>query len=296
MELRHIRYFLAVAEEANFTRAAARVGIGQPPLSQQIRALEDELGVQLFRRKAYGAELTEAGQAFHAAVKTMPAQAQAAARQAQRAGRGEIGVIRVGFTASAGLMPLIPAALRTYKREYPDVELVLVEANSTTLARQLHEGALDVGFLRPEAVDLSGLRTEVVAEEDMVLALPSRHAAEGEAALLYQLKDVPLILTPRTLGPTVFDAALAACRGAGFEPRMGQPAPQLSSVIALVAAELGFSIVPASVRQLALEGVVFRPLQDVTPKALLSLVTSKTPPAVVNRFAGLVHRVLHGVA
>lgn len=156
MELRHIRYFLAVAEERHFTRAATKVGIGQPPLSQQIKDLERELGAQLFRRVPHGAELTEAGKAFYDVVKGMPATATRAALAAQRVARGESGVLRVGFTASAAFNSVVPGAIRTFKRAYPDVRLQLEEGNTTQLADELNEGSLDVAFLRPVLQAMNG--------------------------------------------------------------------------------------------------------------------------------------------
>jgi DNA-binding transcriptional LysR family regulator len=133
MELRHIRYFLAVAEERHFTRAAAKVRIGQPPLSQQIKDLEAEIGVTLFRRVAHGAELTAAGKAFLETVQGMPALAEQAKNAARRASRGEIGALRAGFTASAALNPVVPSAIRSFRLAYPDVTLSLEEANTVPL-------------------------------------------------------------------------------------------------------------------------------------------------------------------
>ena len=144
MELRHIKYFLAVAEERHFTRAAAKVGIGQPPLSQQIKDLEREVGAALFHRLAHGAELTEAGKAFLAGVKEMPLIAERASMAARRAVRGETGSLRVGFTATATFNVGVPAAIRTFRRAYPEVYLTLEEANTTRLVVGLRDGALDV--------------------------------------------------------------------------------------------------------------------------------------------------------
>ncbi|MFL0588457.1 LysR substrate-binding domain-containing protein [Sphingomonas olei] len=275
MELRHIRYFLAVAEEGNFTRAAVRVGIGQPPLSQQIRDLEREIGTPLFHRVPHGAELTEAGVAFLAAVRTMPAQVGEAIRAAQRAGRGEAGVLRVGFTGSAAMNPLVPGAIRTFRRRYPEVELALHESNSTSLGAALRDGTIDVAFLRPANIELDDMRVTSLPDEPMVLALPTDHPAlpsdrQGSMSLT-ALRDDLFVLTPRAIGPTLFDAAVRACEAAGFTPRLGQPAPQVASVLALVAAEEGVSIVPASMQQLALAGVAYHPIAGATPLAPLAL-------------------------
>lgn len=149
MELRHIRYFLAVAEERNFTRAAGRVGIAQPALSRQIKDLEAEIGATLFHRIPQGAALTEAGNAFLASVRTLPAQAAGAIHAARRAARGEIGALRVGFTGSAAFNPIVAAAVRSFRRTYPAVDLTLEEANTTRLATGLREGTFDAVFLRP---------------------------------------------------------------------------------------------------------------------------------------------------
>jgi hypothetical protein len=148
MELRHVRYFLAVAEERNFSRAAARVGIGQPPLSQQIKDLEAEVGAPLFHRIPQGAELTAAGHAFLENVRAIPLQAERAIRAARRGARGEIGSLRVGFTSSAPFNPVVTSTIRSFRRAYPDVDLTLEEANTTRLVAGLRDGELDAVFLR----------------------------------------------------------------------------------------------------------------------------------------------------
>lgn len=289
MELRHIRYFLAVAEESNFTRAAARVGIGQPPLSQQIRDLEREVGTPLFHRVPHGAELTEAGEAFLAAVRTITAQVADAIRAAQRAGRGEVGSLRIGFTGSAAMNPLVPGVIRAFRRRYPAVELVLSESNSTGLGAALRDGTIDIAFLRPGAIEHDDMRLLTLPDEPMVLALPSSHALlandSREAVALSSLEDDVFVLTPRAIGPTLFDAAVGACQEAGFSPKFGQAAPQIASVLALVAAEQGVSIVPSSMQQLALAGVEYRPIGDVAPVARLALVHSRVShAATINNF------------
>ncbi|WP_242147391.1 LysR family transcriptional regulator [Sphingomonas sp. BAUL-RG-20F-R05-02] len=264
MELRHVRYFLAVAEEGNFTRAARRLGIGQPPLSQQIRDLETEIGARLFHRVPHGAELTEAGAAFQARVRDLPHLAEAAIHAAQRAGRGETGALRVGFTGSAAFNPIVPSVIRAYRRRFPDVELSLREGNSLDLVAALRDDMLDAAFLRPDAVDLAGLAIHDLDDEQLVAAVPVAHAAARDPALpLATLAGEAFVLTPRDLGPTLFDAAIGACRDAGFEPMLGQSAPQIASVLAFVAAELGVSLVPDSMRSALIQGVVYLDLSDV---------------------------------
>lgn len=289
MELRHIRYFLAVAEEGNFTRAAARLGISQPPLSQQIHDLEDEVGTPLFHRVPHGAELTEAGKAFLATVRAMPEQAADAIRDARRAARGERGVLRVGFTATAALNPLVPRLLRTFRRRYPDVELILNESNSVGLIAALRRRETEIALLRPAAIDGEDLHGEPLTDEEMIIALPAAHpqarAGTDGSIPLASLREEPFVFTPRAIGPSFYQAMLDACREAGFTPRLGQAAPQMVTMLALVAAEQGVAIAPASMRQLALEGVVYRTIRDVRPLARLSIVHRRESlPVLVRNF------------
>jgi DNA-binding transcriptional LysR family regulator len=294
MELRHIRYFLAVAEEGNFTRAAARLGIGQPPLSLQIKDLEAEVGTQLFYRLPHGAELTEAGRAFLAAVEAIPGQAADAMRAAQRAARGETGKLHLGFTGTAVLNPIVPAAIRAFRRTFPAVELKLEEVNSVALVASLVEERLDVAILRPTDSDPQELTEHILADEPLLAALPSAHpAAQGQGALdLAALKDDPLILTPRTVGTSLHDAALAACRAAGFEPILGQPAPQIASILSLVSAELGVSLVPASMRVLSVKGVAYRAIRPPVPHVSLAVAhRSRRPSPLAVNFAQVARKV-----
>jgi DNA-binding transcriptional LysR family regulator len=271
MELRHIRYFLAVAEERHFTKAAAKIGIGQPPLSQQIKDLEKEVGAALFRRLAHGAELTEAGKAFRAGVKEMPLIAERATMAAQRAARGETGSLRVGYTASAAFNVVVPSAIRAFRRAYPDVYLTLEEANTTRLVAGLREETLDAVFLRP-GPGSEELQLRPLSEEPMVVALPERHpAAALEEIELATLQHDPFLLFPREIGPVLYDTVVEACQNAGFEPIISQLAPQIASIVNLVAAELGVSIVPASMMQVRVTGVAYRQIAGQSPTTRLAL-------------------------
>lgn len=285
VELRHIRYFLAVAEERHFTRAAQRLGIGQPPLSHQIKDLEREVGTPLFHRIPQGAELTEAGRAFEERVRAIPGIVAEAVSAAQRAAAGETGRIRVGFTGSAAFNPLVPQAIRIYRRRFPEVELSLTEHNSNGLVEGLGDGSLDVAFLRPDAVDKTGLRLFHLADEPLIAALASSRMPHGDPIRLEQLALDPFILTPRALGPTLFDATLEACRRAGFDPVIGQSAPQVASVLALVAAELGVALVPHSMRDASFRGVTYHDLEGDMPTATLALaIRSDERAATVSAF------------
>jgi DNA-binding transcriptional LysR family regulator len=288
MELRHIRYFLAVAEERHFTRAAAKVGIGQPPLSQQIKDLEGEVGAALFHRLAHGAELTEAGKAFLAGVKEMPLIAEKATMAARRAARGETGSLRVGFTPSATFNVVVPSAIRTFRRVFPEIHLTLEEANTTRLVDGLREGTLDAVFLRPGTPGTEELQLRRLPEESMVVALPESHpaAALGEIDLA-MLKDDPFLLFPREIAPTVYDTVVDACRMAGFEPVISQLAPHFSTIVNLVAAELGVSIVPASMTQVRVAGMAYRQIAGRSPTMGLALAyrRGETSPVVRNFIA-----------
>ena len=288
VELRHIKYFLAVAEERHFTRAAAKVGIGQPPLSQQIKDLEREVGAALFHRLAHGAELTEAGRAFFAGVKEMPSIAVRATMAARRAARGEMGSLRVGFTASAPFNVVVPSTIRAFRRAYPDIDLTLEEANTAPLITRLREGTLDTAFLRPGAAGTDELQVRRLSEEPMVVALPKRHrAAALEQIDLALLKDDPFLLFPRETAPTLYDTVVDACRKAGFEPIIGQLVPHMASIVNLVAAELGVSIVPASMMQVRVTGIAYRQIAGQSPMTQLALAyrRGETSPVLRNFIA-----------
>ena len=282
MELRHLRYFLILAEEGNFTRAAAKIGIGQPPLSQQIRDLEDEVGAKLFHRVPHGAELTAAGAAFLAEAKASVASAEQAKIAAQRANRGETGRLSLGFTASAAFNTVVSATIRQYRRRWPEVRLSLTEMNSKGLMERLMRGEIDAAFIRPGLEDPRDVRLKRLADEPMLVALPAGH-------VLARLPRVPLsalaaeqfILFPRVVGLSLHDDIAAACRHAGFELVVAQEAPQIPSVVNLVAASLGVSIVPASIAQIKLDGVAYRPIEGPPVVARLALASLKAQRAPV---------------
>lgn len=286
MELRHIRYFLAIANEGSFTRAAEHLGIAQPPLSQQIKVLEQEIGVRLFRRLAHGAELTPAGHAFRIAVTHIPHQVSEGIRLARRAAAGETGILRIGVTGTAALNPLVPACIRTYRRRYPDVELQVMEAAALALTPALLEDRLDVALLRPSQSDPDTLLEEVLTDEPLLVALPASHplARRGTAIDLMELRDDPFILTPRSIGTSLHDASIKACEEAGFTPRLGPAAPQIVSILSLVAAELGVSLVPESVAQVKMHNIVLLPSSGPPPQLSISLAYRRgtTSPVVKN--------------
>ncbi|QND15865.1 LysR family transcriptional regulator [Rhizobium leguminosarum bv. trifolii] len=277
MELRHLRYFLAVAEEGNFTRAAGKLGIGQPPLSQQIRDLEREVGAALFHRVPHGAELTAAGTAFLGEAKASLAAAEKAKLAAQSANRGETGRLSLGFTASAAFNPVVSTSIRRFRARWPEVQLSLTEMNTLALMQKLERGELDATFMRPGLDDPAGIRLRRLPDELMVIALPASHPlARRSSVPLAALAEEPFILFPRLVGLSLYDDVVLACRKAGFELTVAQEAPQISSVVNLVAADLGVSIVPASISQIKLEGVAYRPIEGPPAVARLALAILKT--------------------
>ncbi|MFO1028335.1 MAG: LysR family transcriptional regulator [Acetobacteraceae bacterium] len=267
IDLRRLRAFVAVAEERHVTRAAERLGMQQPPLTRLLRGLEEELGVPLLRRLPRGVQPTEAGQVLLEEARAVLARAAELQEAVRRVARGETGRLAVGFTPSAALHPFVPAVLRAFREEAPGLRVELDEAGTTELADALQHGRLDAAFVRSPVGSVPGLLVEPVLDEPMVAALPDGHrlatAGEGSSALpLAALAAEAFILYRRPSGPGLYDAILAACRAAGFSPRVAQEAPRLPASLSLVAAGLGVSVVPASMRRLAVAGVAYRDLTD----------------------------------
>jgi DNA-binding transcriptional LysR family regulator len=273
MELRHLRYFVAVAEARHFTRAALALGIGQPPLSQQIQALERELGTPLFARKPRAVTLTAAGEALLEDARRILRDVERATERVRRVARGESGRLRLGMINSAPFHPLIPKVIREFRRAYPQVALSLDEGPTPQLAAAVRDDVLDVAFVRPLLGAEPGLCSEVVADEEMVVALPSGHPLTKRSSVsLLALSIEPFVLFPRTVGAGLHDEIVSACRSAGFSPRIVQETSQVTSIVNLVAAGLGVSIVPASMQQVHSDGVSYRAIRKPAPKARLSLI------------------------
>jgi DNA-binding transcriptional LysR family regulator len=295
MELRHLRYFIAVAEEGHITRAAERIGMQQPPLSQQIRALETELGVQLLRRKPRGVELTEAGRALLEDARAILAHVDHAFAATQRTARGEQGRIAVGFTSSAPFHPFVPRVIRAFRESYPLVALTLDESGTTELIDDLLHERVDAAFIRTPVADPMGIMIDPVLEEAMLVALPGTHPlADAETALpLVALAAETFIVYRRRSGPGLYDAIFAACHAAGFSPLVGQEAPRIVSTLNLVAAGLGIAIVPASLQRMQMDGVTYRRIEGTPqPRAPLLLATRRGDTgAVVRHFLDLVRRM-----
>jgi DNA-binding transcriptional LysR family regulator len=286
MDFRRLRYFVTVAEEGHVTRAAERLGIQQAPLSQQIKVLERELGAQLFHRRPRGVELTDAGRALLEEARAILERTQEAQTAVRRAARGEAGRLKIGLTNSACFHPAPPAAIRAFAAAAPQVALAFEIAGTATLIERLAAGEVDVAFVRTAAARQPGLALRRLAEEPMVAALPARHPlAVGAAVALADLASETFVGYPRAEGAGLYDAVIAACHGAGFSPRIGFDAPQMIATLSLVAAGLGVSIVPASLRRMQLNGVAYRPLTRPAPVAELNLAfRAAGASAVVKNF------------
>ena len=243
MELRQLRYFVMLAETGNFHRAAERLNMSQPPLTVAIRKLEEELGAALFIRSARGVALTAAGRASLEMARATLAQADRFREAAREGAAGERGRLRVGFVGSA-TFELLPRLIAEYRRRYPAVELVLEEATSAEIARQLAAAELDVGLVRLPLLQIAAVDTQVIDPDELHAALPEGSPfADAEAVKLGDLAQQPFILQSRI--SVLHSITLTACQKAGFMPIVAQEAAQLSAVLALVRSGLGVALVPS---------------------------------------------------
>ncbi|MEH1853513.1 MAG: LysR family transcriptional regulator [Nostoc sp.] len=265
MELRHLRYFVTLAEELHFGRAAERLHIAQPPLSQQIRQLEKELGFELFHRTKRNVHLTEAGQVFLDEVQQIMRQLQQAIQIGQQTSRGEMGQLVVGFVSSAAYN-ILPTILRTFRSYVPGVSIELHELTTDQQLEWLRGGRMDVGFLRPPVED-NKFSCETIFQEPLMVALPEAHLLANQSDICWRsLANEPFILFPRILAPGLYDLIISLCQQAGFSPKVVQEAIQMQTIVSLVAAEMGIAIVPASLQNLQRIGVVYKTLQEPSPK------------------------------
>ena len=293
MELRHLRYFVTLAEELHFGRAARRLHLSQPPLSMQIKALETEIGTQLLARTRRHVELTTAGAVFLREAREILSRVEQATASARRAGRGEIGELSVGFVTIADYS-VLPRVLSEFRTQHPAVRLTLREATTDAQLRDLSEQRIDIGFLLAPIQD-EGLTTRPLLREPLVAALPHNHVlARGRAALsLSRLADLPFILFPRHMAPGLYDDVVGFCRRAGFIPRVEQEAVQMQTIISLVSAGLGVALIPGSMRNLGRSGVVYRALREKSPQTELLVAWRKgdsAPP--LHRFLECLARVV----
>ena len=286
MELRDLRYFVAVAQHRNFSRAAAQLHVSQPALSEQIRKLEEELGAALFDRSSRGATLTAAGEAFFPQARTVLAQADAAVDSVRQVAHGVAGSLSLGFIDSAALA-ILPPLLRRFSERYPNVKLRLRELGTRQQLEAVAAGEIDVGIIRGP-VWTEGLGGKQIATETLLIALPANHPhAKDDTVQLSDLRDEGFISYPAERGAALYEEMLHLCHAAGFEPRVVQEANEIYTICGMVSAGLGVAIVPSSARAIALRGVVYRPTD--APGAELerwAVWREEAPLAVVHAFIG----------
>jgi len=265
MELRQLQYFIAVAEELNFSRAAERVKITQPPLSLQIQNLEKELDIVLFYRNKRQVKLTDAGKLFYTEVCKIFNHLERAVEDAKRTQHGEIGTIRVGFVGSA-TYDILPSILREFRNLYSEVEVHLFEMSTPMQLEALHEGEIDIGVLRPPVND-EIIHTEIVSTVPCVLAVPKQHPLlKIKNVSLSDLKTYPFVMLSRKTWSNLYDEILGLCN-----PIIQQEALEFQTVIGLVAAKLGIAVVPQSAVNLHTQDVVYLDLDDQLPVASMGI-------------------------
>ena len=271
MELRHLKYFVAVAEELHFGRAAKKLNIAQPPLSQQIMNLEEELGIKLFDRSRRKIQMTAAGSHFFKEAKQVLLQVEQAAETARRIYGGKAGYLVVGFVGSV-IHTFLPEGLRLFRERFPEVELELHEINTAEQIMSLHAKRIDVGFLYTGAQD-SVLASKTLTLAPLLAVLHNSHPLSGHKSVhIRQLAHEPFIANTRSSEPVVRDAFISLCHSAGFSPRIAQEAGQVQTVLGLVAAGMGACLLPDFIKNIRRPGVQYIPLSGSPPEVKLSVV------------------------
>lgn len=295
IELRLYRYFVTLAETLHFGRAAARLGIAQPPFSQQIQKLEHDLGTLLLRRNNRKVELTPAGMAFLEEARRTLAAAERAERAARLAGEGRSGQLSIGMINSAVYEDTIPTVVLRLSERHPGIDLSLREMTTPQQIRALHAGEIQVGFVRPPIHDTE-LETLTVHTEPLLLALPAAHPLAGLPAVpLGKLAADPWVMLPSGLGLGFYEQVIDICRKAGFMPETHQVATEIPTMISLIAAGLGVTLVPASITNLRRTGVVYRPIEG--QNELVETVAVWTPvhaSPLLDRFLEILREVVTG--
>jgi DNA-binding transcriptional LysR family regulator len=291
VELRHLRYFIAVAEELHFGRAAIRLHLAQPPLSQQIRRLEDLLGYPLFTRTSRSVRLTPAGEAYLERARRLLLSAQRDLDEARAIARGESGSLHFGFVGSAMLTSL-PAALRAYREAFPRVELILSESFTSRVTQGLQEGSLDIGILR-DGDPAEDIHIETLFTEPFVAVVPAQHPLATRRWLSpVALRDEPFIFYPANAGSRAFEKPMSICEEHGFRPRIVQTGTHWLTIMRLVGTGLGVSIAPACVSQINATESICIPLRGVDVGSQVDIAWRKdSNHAMVRRFAEVARNV-----
>jgi DNA-binding transcriptional LysR family regulator len=271
IELRYLQYFVAVAEELNFGRAAERLKMAQPPLSRQIGRLEKELGVELFHRTKRQVQLTDAGQVFLEEVRPILSLVEQSVQAAQRAARGEIGHLAIGFEGSFSY-DVVPFSLREYQEQFPRVNLVVYEMTTSEQLQAIEDNRIEIGFVIPP-FENERLIVEIVLQERLIVALPQTHPLAVEQVLsLQDIAEQPLIMGPRDRGCGLYQQVITIFRQAGFEPTIAQETNEIQMMLGFIAAGIGITLLPASVAYFQRPGVVYRELPSSIPNIELAMV------------------------
>lgn len=292
IELRHLHYFIAVAEELNFGRAAERLHIAQPPLTRQIQQLEQILGVKLFYRTTRRIELTEAGQVYLAEARRVLTRVQEGVVLARAASRGEVGRLVVGFEGSSAY-DIVPLTVKAFREQAPQIALIVREMTTGDQSKALQEGDINVGFVVPPLVDAHDLLIETILREPLIVALPQNHPqAQQDTIDLATLKDQTFVVCPRRYKCGLYDHIIAVCRQKGFSPTFTQETNEVQSILGFVAAELGVALLPSSVKHLQRSQVVYRKLQPPVDELELAIARRREDPSlIVNKFFQTVRNV-----
>ena len=295
MELRHLRYFCAVAQEKGFARAAEVLNVSQSAISEQIRSLEEELGVALFDRREHRARLNAHGAVFLVEAERTLAAASHAVEAAQRSARGEAGLLKIGFFVG-GTDALFPALIRRFRGQSPGIRVSLIEMGPVQQHEALLAGALDIGFTRVlQASKHSDLRSQLFYVEPLVAALPKGHPLVGSPLDVASLAEEPFVITQRETSPALFDKVIALCRGAGFSPNIAASAAVASSVLTLVAAGEGVAILPRNTLKLAPTQVVAAPIKsDIASIDLVVAWNVRREGPLLQSFLQLARKVRKG--
>jgi DNA-binding transcriptional LysR family regulator len=264
MEIRRLRYFVAVAEELSFTRAAARLHIAQPPLSIQIRALEQEVGARLFDRDQRHVYLTQAGKHLLERARGILASVETAKAEVRHAELGDVGSLQLGYAPSAMFTASLTSAIKQFQNDFPHVQLILHEMTSLDQLNGLHYRTLDAGIVRKSDVAVpSGITVEEWYRTPLVAAMPNDHAFSKRRAIgIADLRDQPFIMYPRESGIGLYWQVLRLCAGAGFRPQIVREVQELTTIVGLVDAGVGIAIVPADTGSIRLDGVAYVGLRD----------------------------------
>lgn len=287
MELRHLKYFIAVAEELNFHRAAERLNISQPPLSQQIKQLEEEIGTELFYRTNRVVTLSEAGKVFLEKARQILDDAYIARREARFAAAGQTGQLQVNFVASVAA-GYLQKSVSKYRDQYPEVYLKLKQSTSHLMPDEVEKGETDIGLVRlpikiPDTLDL-----KVIKKEALYVAMPVSHKLSKHKTLsVFDIAEEPLITTPRSASPYYYEAVMSVFRRENIAPNVRQEAIEQFTIAGLVASGLGIALVPEVMRHIKFPGVIHIPLKNTKGLIGLGAITRKEPNVLVSNFLEL---------